>query len=159
MSVPTNPDPLTNPDLDADSEIVSARVFDAPRERVFQAFDDPTLLAQWWGPKGFTNEFQQFDFRPGGAWRFLMHGPDGTVYQMANDFLEIVPLEKISFYHPQSGHEFRLTMTFAEEAGKTRLTWQMRFDAREEAQRVRQAVSEANEQNFDRLEALLATMA
>jgi uncharacterized protein YndB with AHSA1/START domain len=74
----------------ADREIVSTRVFDAPRERVFRAFSDPSLLVRWWGPKDFTNMFHEFDLRPGGAWRFVMHGPDGTDYQTAKEFIEVV---------------------------------------------------------------------
>ena len=58
-------------------EIVSIRVFDFPRELVFNAWTDPEHLVHWWGPKGFTNTFHEFDLRPGGIWRFVMHGPDG----------------------------------------------------------------------------------
>ena len=65
-----------------DREIVSTRVLDAPRELVFRAFSDPDLLARWWGPEGFTNTFHEFDLRPDGAWRFVMHGPDGTDYRV-----------------------------------------------------------------------------
>jgi uncharacterized protein YndB with AHSA1/START domain len=146
------------PPAPADPGIVTMRVFDAPRELVFRAFSDPNILAQWWGPKGFTNTFHEFDFRPGGAWRFVMHGPDGTDYQMANDFLEVAHPERISLLHLEPTHRFRLTITLADEAGRTRLTWRMQFESVEEAERVRDAVAEANEQNLDRLEAQLAAM-
>ena len=53
----------------AEREIVSARVFDVPRERIFSAWTDPAHLAHWWGPKGFRNSFHEFDLRPGGNWR------------------------------------------------------------------------------------------
>ena len=142
----------------ADPEIVSTRLLDAPRAVVFGAFRDPALLAGWWGPKGFTNTFQEFDFRPGGAWRFVMHAPDGTDYPIEKEFVEIVPPERISVQHLQEGHTFRMTMTFADEAGKTRLAWSMRFESAEDAAKARSAVVEANEQNFDRLEARLARM-
>ena len=92
----------------ADGEIVSTRVFDAPREVVFRAFTDPALLARWWGPKGFTNTFHEFDPRPGGAWRFVMHGPDGTDYPMTKDFVEVVPPERIVLQHIQAMHKFRM---------------------------------------------------
>jgi PhnB protein len=147
------------PPASADPGIVATRVLDAPRDRVFRAFSEPSILARWWGPRGFTNTFQEFDFRTGGAWRFVMYGPDGTEYQMANDFLEVVHPERISLLHLQRGHEFRLTITLADEAGRTRLTWRMEFESPEEAERVRQPVAEANEQNLDKLEAQLATMA
>jgi uncharacterized protein YndB with AHSA1/START domain len=143
----------------ANGEIIATRVFGAPRELVFRAFSDPSLLARWWGPKGFTNTFHEFDFRPGGAWRFVMHGPDGTDYEMVKDFIEVVHAERISLQHVQLMHQFQMTMTFADEAGKTRLTWVMQFESAEEAEKVRSLVAEANEQNFDRLEAQLASMA
>jgi uncharacterized protein YndB with AHSA1/START domain len=131
--------------------IVSSRAFSLPREKVFAACSDAARLAQWWGPKGFTNTFQQFEFRPGGAWRFTMHSPDGAAYAMDHVFTEIVAPERIVVRHIQPGHDFTLTMTFAENAGGTLLTWQMLFDDPAEAGRVRAFVLPANEQNFDRL--------
>ena len=138
---------------------MSTRVFDAPRERVFRAFSDPRQLARWWGPKDFTNTFHEFDLRPGGAWRFVMHGPDGADYRNATDFIEVVRPERIVFLHLRPMHRFQMTMTFAEEAGQTRLTWRMLFESAAELDKVRQFVPVANEQNFDRLQAELATMA
>lgn len=64
----------------AENELVTSRVIDAPGERVFVAFADGARLARWWGPKGFTNTFAEFEFRPGGAWNFVQHGPDGGNY-------------------------------------------------------------------------------
>lgn len=72
--------PFSSPESGADREVVTSRVIDAPRERAFRAFSDPAHLAQWWGPKGFANIFNEFDLRPGGAWRFVMQGPDGMNY-------------------------------------------------------------------------------
>jgi len=143
----------------ADREIVSTRVYDAPRELVFRAFSDPSLLALWWGPKDFTNTFHEFDLRPGGAWRFVMHGPDGTDYQIANDFIEVVSSERIVFQHLDPMHMFQMAMTFAEEAGKTRLTWRMLFESAAALEKVREFIPETNEQNLDRLAAQLTAMA
>jgi len=140
----------------ADREIVSTRLFAAPRERVFRVFSDPDRLARWWGPDGFTSTFTEFDLRPGGNWRFVMHGPDGTAYQNASDFIEIVVPERVVFDHLEPMHRFRMTMTFVAEAGRTRLTWRMRFESAAELERVGRFISAANEQNFDRLEAELA---
>ena len=68
-------------DLDSDPRsIIGSRLLDAPRELVFSAFTDPKHLAQWWGPNGFTTTTHSFEFRPGGVWRFVMHGPDGRDY-------------------------------------------------------------------------------
>jgi uncharacterized protein YndB with AHSA1/START domain len=140
----------------ADGEIVATRVFDAPREVVFRAFTDPALLARWWGPKGFRNTFHEFDPRPGGAWRSVMHGPDGTDYPITKEFVEVAPPERIALQHIQAMHMFRMTMTFADEAGLTRVTWRTRFESAEEADRVRAAWAVASEENFDRLQSLLA---
>lgn len=142
----------------ADREIVSTRVVAAARDLVFKAFSDPEHLACWWGPKAFTNTFHEFDLRPGGAWRFVMHGPDGADYPNESVFLEAVKPERIVFDHI-SGHHFRMTITLAEQDGKTRLSWHMLFDSVAECDKVKTLVTDANEQNFDRLEAQLARMA
>lgn len=142
----------------AEEEIVSAGVFDAPRAVVFRAFTDPRHLARWWGPKGFTNTFETFDPRPGGAWRFVMHGPDGTDYHNASEFVEIVAPELIVFQHVKPMHRFRMTITFAVEGARTRLTWRMLFESADAAAKARPFVPDANEQNFDRLAAELGAM-
>jgi uncharacterized protein YndB with AHSA1/START domain len=140
----------------AAGEIVSARVFDAPRAVVFRAFTDPALVARWWGPAGFTNTFHEFDPRPGGAWTLVMHGPDGTHYPMTKEFVEVLPPERIVLRHLQGVHTFHMAMTFADDGPGTRVTWRTRFDSVEEAARVREFWGVANEENFDRLQALLA---
>lgn len=137
-------------------EIVSSRLIPASPEALFTAFRDPVQLAAWWGPAGFTNEFHLFEFRPGGAWRFTMSGPDGAGYAMDHRFLEVVPVERIMVRHIQPGHDFTLTVTLAPLAGGTRVTWLMVFDDPAEAVRVRALVLPANEQNLDRLESFLA---
>jgi uncharacterized protein YndB with AHSA1/START domain len=142
----------------SEREIVSSRVLDFPRELVFNAWSDPDRLAQWWGPKGFTNTFQEFDLKPGGTWRFVMHGPDGTDYKNHSVFVEIVKPDRIVLDH-LSGPKFRLTATLAEQGARTRLTWRMRFETAAERDRAKVYVVDANEQNFDRLEAQLAKMA
>ena len=137
-------------------EIVSTRIFPAAPAKVFGAFSDPAQLAQWWGPKGFSNTFQKFEFRPGGAWKFTMRGPDGATYAMDHVFSEIVPGQRIVLNHMQPGHDFTLTTTFAGRKGGTELTWRMRFADPAEGEKLRTFLLGANEQNFDRLEALLA---
>jgi uncharacterized protein YndB with AHSA1/START domain len=137
-------------------EIVTTRVFAGGRARVYEAFSNPEKLQLWWGPKGFTNTFHEFDLREGGAWRFVMHGPDGTDYENAKDFLEVVPLERVSFVHLRpSFHRFTLTMSFEDEGPGTRLTWRMIFESAAENEKLRDFITQANEENFDRLEAFL----
>ncbi len=137
-------------------EIATARILPWPRERVWTAFSDSVALAGWWGPAGFTNTFREFDFRPGGVWRFTMHGPDGAAYAMDHRFQEIVAPERIVVRHLQPGHDFSLTVTLADRSGRTEITWRMLFDDPAEAARVRPFVIPANEQNLDRLETHLS---
>ena len=79
--------------------IIGMREFDAPRDLVFSAWTDPKHLAQWWGPNGFTTTTHSFDFRAGGTWRFVMHGPDGRDYQNLITFEEVVRPERIVYRH------------------------------------------------------------
>jgi uncharacterized protein YndB with AHSA1/START domain len=140
----------------SDREIVTSRVLDAPRERIFEAFSDPKRLARWWGPAGFSSTFHEFDLRPGGAWRFILHGPDGTNYPNESVFVEVVKPERIVFDH-LSDHWFRMTITLsARPAAQTLITWHMLFETAAERDRIQAIVAEANEQNLDRLEAELA---
>lgn len=138
------------------NEIVSSRTFAVSRESLFDAFVDPVLLAAWWGPRGSVNEFAEFDLRVGGRWRFVMRAEDGTEYPMSKEFVEVEVPERIVLRHLGPGHRFEMVMTYA-RAGerRTELTWRMRFESAGEAERVRAVVTAANEQNFDRLEALL----
>ncbi|MDB6016560.1 MAG: polyketide cyclase [Pedosphaera sp.] len=138
-------------------EIVSTRLFDAPRELVFKAWTDPNHLVHWWGPNGFTNTFHEFDLRPGGMWRFVMHGPDGTDYKNENVFVEIIKNERLVFDHV-SGPLFQAIVTFADEAGKTKVTFRMIFKSAAALERFKPIIVPGNEQNFDRLAAQLAKM-
>ncbi|HXU33050.1 MAG TPA: SRPBCC family protein [Thermoanaerobaculia bacterium] len=149
-----------NPGEDSSKfEIVSAREFSAPRERVFELFSNPDHLMHWWGPNGFTNAFSEFDLRPGGRWRFVMHGPDGAEYPMEKEFVEVVSPERVVLDHLGPMHRFRMTMTFADLAGRTGLIWRMLFEDAEEAACIEGFLHAANEENFDRLEDYLAKLA
>jgi uncharacterized protein YndB with AHSA1/START domain len=129
-------------DLEQDPRsIVGTRVLDAPRALVFSAWTDPKHLAQWWGPNGFTTTTHAFDFRPGGAWRFVMHGPDGRDYQNRITFDEIVPPERIVYRHSGGDDvepvQFTQTVTFQDLGnGQTLLTWHGTFPSAEERARV-----------------------
>jgi uncharacterized protein YndB with AHSA1/START domain/ubiquinone/menaquinone biosynthesis C-methylase UbiE len=131
-------------------ELSTSRVYDVPAARVFRAFADPAQLAKWWGPKGFTNTFREFDFRPGGAWRFLMHGPDGADYQNESIFVEIVPSSRIVLNHV-SAPRFELTITIGDVGGKTRVGWRQLFESAEVRDRIARFAGDGNEQNLDRL--------
>jgi uncharacterized protein YndB with AHSA1/START domain len=111
-------------------EVTITRVFDAPRDLVFRMWTQAEQVAQWWGPKGFTNPVCEMDARPGGALRIVMRAPDGTTYPMIGVFQEVVPPERLVFSNiavdDQGNHllEGLTTVSFAERAGKTELTLQ-----------------------------------
>jgi uncharacterized protein YndB with AHSA1/START domain len=116
------------PQMSADADLVLTRILDAPREIVFSAWTDAERLSHWWGPKNFTNPVCEVDPRPGGAIRIHMRAPDGTIYPMTGVFLDVLAPELLVFTSAaldKKGHalfEIRNTATFAEQAGKTKLT-------------------------------------
>jgi uncharacterized protein YndB with AHSA1/START domain len=129
-------------DLDHDPQsIIATRVFNFPRELVFEAWTDPKHLSQWWGPHGFTTTTSSFDLRVGGTWRFVMHGPDGRDYQNRITFDEIVKGEFILYHHGGGDDvepvQFRTTVTFeALGPNRTRVTLHAVFPSAAERDRV-----------------------
>jgi uncharacterized protein YndB with AHSA1/START domain len=111
----------------ADREIVATRVFDAPRTLVFQMWTDPEHVGHWWGPKGFSTTIHEMDVRPGGVWRFVMHGPDGRDYQNEIVYIEIANPERLVYRHVSP--PFQATATFLDRGGKTELTVLMLFES------------------------------
>lgn len=155
----------SSPDTEQDARsIVTTRVFDAPRELVFAAWTDPKHLVQWWGPTGFTTTVRSIEVRPGGIWRFVMHGPDGRDYENRIVYDEIVKPERLVYSHG-GGEEvepvqFRVTVTFEDLGGKTRLTMRAVFPSAAERNRVAEKYGaiEGAKQTLDRLAEHLATM-
>jgi len=135
-----------------------SRLIDAPRTRVFEAWTTPEHLASWWGPMGFDTSTSVFEFRVGGIWRFVMHGPDGRDYDNEIAFDAIAPNERIAYRHSGENPEpvrFVTVASFAEEAGKTRVTLTMEFESVEECARVKRDVGaeEGGRQTLARLAA------
>src|SRR3954468_5387496 len=97
--------------------IITSRVFDAPRQLVWKAWTSDAHLGHWWGPDGFTITTSRFEFRPGGEWVFVMHGPDGTDYKNHLIYREIVEPERIVYAHV-TGPVFDATVTFSAEGSK-----------------------------------------
>ncbi|HSV61344.1 MAG TPA: SRPBCC family protein [Variovorax sp.] len=135
---------------------IHTRLIDAPPTQVFRAFSEPERLARWWGPKGFSSTFQTCEFRPGGAWRFVLHGPDGIDYPNENVFAQIDAPARLVIEHLSEHHHFLLTVTLDAQDSQTLLGWQQVFDTVEERERVAGFVLEANEQVLDRLQAEVA---
>ena len=125
--------------------------------KIFAAFSDPERLSKWWGPAGFTNTFEKFQFEPGGKWVFIMHGPDGRNYPNESEFTNIVPNEKIVIRH-HSKPNFTLTVLIMGSSRGSSVQWIQEFDDEEVAKSVAHIVEPANEENLDRLVASLGTV-
>ena len=117
-----NSSPVAAPDR----TMVLTRTLDAPRELVFEAWTDPIHIARWFGPNGFTTTVHEMDVRPGGVWRFVMHGPDGTDFDNRVSYIEVTKPERLVYNH-DSGEDddpgrFHVTVTFDQIGNQTRLT-------------------------------------
>ncbi len=130
----------------------TSREIPATVEDVFAAISNPERLARWWGPAGFTNTFNVCEFKIGGRWSFVMHGPNGNNYPNENVFAEIKVPGKVVIQHV-SEPKFRLTITLAATAAGTVVSWSQEFENSEVARHIEHIVVPANEQNLDRLSA------
>lgn len=130
----------------------TSREIPAPPAAVFAAFQDGARLATWWGPAGFTNTFATCDFRPGGHWKYVMHGPDGKNYPNESVFREVEPGRKVVVEHV-SQPRYRLTIVLEPTARGTLVLWEQAFEDPRTAKGVAPIVVPANEQNLDRLTA------
>jgi len=142
----------------ADRELVTSRVFDAPRELVWEACTNPQHVVNWWGPRGFSTTIEVMDVRPGGVWKHVMRGPDGIEYPNQSAFQEVVKSERIVYTHAggtkgRKGACFGSTWTFEDLGGKTRLTMRLLFASKDERDRVvkEYGAAEGAKQTLDRL--------
>jgi uncharacterized protein YndB with AHSA1/START domain len=149
--------------LPSDREIVMTRVFNAPRELVFKAHVDPTLIAQWWGLRDNTTIVDQLEARPDSKWRFVQRRPDGSEERFHGEFREIVPPEHFTWtfeWDGMPGHVGLEKYVFEEHAGKTTLTATSFFNMLEERDGVIASGMEGGANaSADRLEELLASLA
>lgn len=149
---------MQNVNNDTAYEIVTKRTVNARQATVFEAWTNPAYLAQWWGPKGYTNTFKVHELKPGGEWIFIMHGPDGRNHDNACEYKIVQPNERLEWRH-LSNPGFDVKVSFEEEGDKTHVTFRMIFDT-EHALNAKLAapIAQLNEENMDKLEAILATM-
>src|SRR5215217_5860160 len=143
------------------NEIQITRVYDAPVEAVWDAWTDPAQVAQWWGPRGFTLTTHSKDLRPGGTWRYTMHGPDGVDWPNVTLYHEVEPRAKLVYDHGASDDRpplFRVTALFTEIApDKTRLEMTMALATPEAAEETRKFIKKAGgDSTWDRLAEYLA---
>lgn len=148
-------------DLDtipADRRIETHRVVPFSSSQVFHAFSDPTVLATWWGPKGFTNTFDEFEFRDNGIWRFTMHGPDGNEYANDSRFAKVIEPSLVIIDHLCTP-VFQAHFSLHDTPDGCKIDWQMVFEDAKTKSHVARYAGDANEQNMDRLVAALAKIA
>ena len=140
------------------AEIVTTRTFNAPRKLVYKAWSDPDHLKNWWGPNGFTNTFNTFDFRVGGQWSFVMHGSEKGNYKNECTFA-VIKEPELLVWDRQSQPIFQVEVIFQElSANETRVIFKQKFKTVEECEKLRKYVPEKNEENMDRLEEELKKM-
>ena len=153
---------LTKP---TDRELVFTRVFDAPRELLFEVWTDPKHLEKWWGPNGFRTETFSIDVRVGGEWRHVMHGPDGRDYKNRIVFSEVQAPERLVYRHAGETDEeavhHETTTTFEDiGAGQTRVTMRLLFPSAEQLEFVvkNYGAEQGGIQTMERLGELVAVL-
>jgi uncharacterized protein YndB with AHSA1/START domain len=149
-------------------ELVISRIFNAPRDLVWNAWTDPDHVARWWGPKGFTTRVPELDLRPGGRWRYIMVGPDRTEYPVKGTFREVTPFERTvtteefdeGFRHATKSDLPRgmvVTSVFQDLNGRTGLTlWIMHATAEDRRKHEDMGVVAGWNSSFDCLDEHLA---
>ena len=147
-----------------DREVVFTRLLDAPRELVWKVWSEPRHLHRWFGPTGFTITTHEFSFVPGGEWRFIMHGPDGTDYPTHIVFREIDPPSRIVYENawdlPGAPIDFTVIVDFRAEGAKTDFSLHMTFASIDACRTAvdRYGVLDGGIQTLDRLAALVDTI-
>ena len=140
------------------NQIFSSREMNFPVEKVYEAFANPALLKNWWGPDGFTNTIHEFDLQPGGKWILTMHGPEKGNYENSSVFKVVLPMQLISWTRISQPH-FDMEVGFEKLTElSSKISFKMIFETREECEKIRRFAEPANEQNFDRLEDVLQQM-
>lgn len=138
-----------------DVVVRTSRVYAHGPPALYAAFERPGLLAIWWGPEGFSNEFERFEFTAGGHWDFDTIGPDGARQRNESVFVELETDSYVVIRH-ESPVPFKLEIHLVPMAAGTQVTWTQSFDDESVAAAIRPIAEAANEQNLDRLAAVLA---
>jgi len=143
-----------------DREIIMERVFDAPRELVWEAMTKPELVKRWYGPHGFHLVVCEIDFRVGGKWRYVLRTPDGRDMGQYGEFREIVKLERMVM--TEGFDDFPGvavdTVVFTEQAGKTKLTLTAEAPSKEARDAmIASGMEHGAAETYDRLNEMLTT--
>lgn len=153
---------MPTPDSPADHILVTTRLLRAPRPLVFRAWTSPEHVGRWWGPDGFSTTTQEMDFRVGGKWRYIMHGPDGTDYNNWIMWTRIVEPEVLEYDHGENDGEarwFQVVVNFTEEDGGTRVTMNLIAPSKDALQALLKGhAKEGADQHLANLENYVAGM-
>ncbi len=139
-------------------ELVTTRLVNAPRELVWEVWTNPEHVVHWWGPDGFTNTIHEMEVKPGGVWRFMMHGPDGTDYPNKIVFTEVVKPERLVYAHSSDDEtpaiHFHNTIIFEKQGNKTNIIMTAVFASAEVRDKVVKAANalEGGKQTLRKLE-------
>jgi uncharacterized protein YndB with AHSA1/START domain len=150
---------LVAPHSKAKRELVTTRVFDGPREMVFDAWTKQEHVAKWYGPNGFTLTIHSMDVRPGGQWNFIMHAPDGTDFDNRVIYMEVRRPERLVYAHVVEPY-FESTITFEDAGGRTKLTLSSLFSSAEELEEAIRMfhADEGAKQTLERLAEFVASL-
>ena len=147
----------------SDREIASTRIFDAPRELVFEAHSSCEHMSNWWGPRRYEVSSCEMDFRPGGTWRIVHKGSEGEIPAFRGEFREIVRPERIVWtfeWEGMPGHVLIESAAFEDVGGRTRVTTTLLFHTTEERDGMLSSGMETGmSESHDRLAELLAKTA
>jgi uncharacterized protein YndB with AHSA1/START domain len=143
-------------------EIILVRDFDAPRELVFKAMTDPTLVPRWWGPNSVTTIVDQMEVKQGGIWRYVQRDADGNEYAFYGVYHQIAAPERLVYtfeFEGMPGHVLLETITFEDHSGKTRITDSSVFQSVVDRDGMLQSGMEGGAaESWDRLEDVLKTL-
>lgn len=148
--------------LQGANEIVMTRIFDAPRQLVYDAFSKPELLKRWFGPRGWSLSVCEVDLRIGGGFRFVLDGHSGHKLGMRGVYRELAPPERSVHMESFDGFsgESQVTAVFTEQDGKTTMTVTVRYPSPEVREAVlKDGMEHGAAESYDKLAEMLATPA
>lgn len=147
----------------SDRETVITRVFDAPRQLVFDAWTKPEHVRQWYGPRYLTMTICEIDLRVGGKWRYVVQAPDGSEHAFSGTYLEIARPERLvstEWYEAMPGTDYVVAASFDEKDGKTTLTSRLLYQSKEHRDgHVASGMEAGMSESMERLDAHLLKMA
>jgi uncharacterized protein YndB with AHSA1/START domain len=124
----------TSFNLEKDKEVIITRLFDAPRDLVYQTYTDPAMIPKWWGPRSLSTTVEKMEVKPGGQWRFVSQSPEGQVHAFHGEYKEVVPNQKLAWtfeYEGAPGHVSNESVVFEDKGGKTLVTIKAVYGSKE----------------------------